>query len=45
MIKLRSELRWWQRTEFRYQFRFRVRPLNRFWMTIEISKIVLQVLL
>src|SRR5207253_7110937 len=42
---LRSELRWLRRAEFREQLRFRVRPLKRFWMTIEVSKIVLQVLL
>src|SRR5262249_2647666 len=43
--ELRSEFRWLRRTEFSHQFRFRVRPLNGFRMTIEIRKIVLQVLL
>src|SRR5262249_49295539 len=43
--ELRSELRWLRRAEFSEQFCFRVRPLNRFWMPIELIKIGLELLL
>ena len=43
--ELRSEFRWLRRTEFREQVCFRVRPLNRFRMPIELIKIVLELLL
>jgi hypothetical protein len=43
--ELRSEFRWLRRAEFREQFCFRVRPLNRLRVTIELIKIGLELLL
>src|SRR5215831_13864962 len=43
--ELRSEFRWLWRAEFREQFCFRVRPLNRLRVTIELIKIGLELLL
>jgi len=43
--ELRSEFRWLRHAEFREQFGFRVRPLNRFRMPIELITIVRELLL
>ena len=43
--ELRSEFHWLRRAELREQFCFRVRPLNRLRVTIEILKIGLELLL
>src|SRR6516165_5923964 len=43
--ELRSEFRWLRRAEFREQFCFRVRPLNRLRVTIKLIKIGLELLL
>src|SRR5262245_32653838 len=43
--ELRGEFRWLRRAEFREQFCFRVRPLHRLRVTIELLKIGLELLL